>query len=73
MTLLPATESIYRWKGRVERSREYVLLIKTVGAKLGALSRRIRSEHPYDTPEFIALSVRSGAPGYLDWLRSSCA
>lgn len=73
VTLLPAAESIYRWKGRVETSREYVLLIKTVGAKIGALARRIRTEHPYDTPEFIALSIDTGTPDYLDWLRSSCA
>lgn len=73
VTILPAARSSYLWKGRIENAREYVLLMKTVASKLRSLSRRIRSVHPYQTPEFIALSVRSGTPDYLSWLRRSCA
>jgi len=62
-------ESIYRWKGRVETSREWLCLIKSRADRYGAIEEAIRSLHPYETPEIIAVSVVAGSRDYLDWLR----
>lgn len=69
--LLPKIESHYRWKGRLERSAEVLLLFKTVRTKLPALERCVVERHPYDTPEFVVLPVTAGTARYLDWLRAS--
>jgi periplasmic divalent cation tolerance protein len=61
-------ESHYRWKGKVERSRELLLFIKTSSRKLGGLEREVKRLHAYDNPEFIALPVVAGSKPYLDWL-----
>lgn len=61
-------ESHYRWKGKVEKARELLLLIKTAARKLGALEREVKRLHSYDVPEFIALPIASGSKAYLDWL-----
>ncbi len=65
--IVPALESHYWWKGRVERSREVLILFKTTGRLLRALEQLVIAEHPYDTPEFVALSVSAGNKRYLQW------
>jgi periplasmic divalent cation tolerance protein len=63
--------SIYRWKGKVERAREFLLLMKTSGKRLAALTAEIERLHSYDTPEVIALPIVAGSSKYLSWL-SDC-
>jgi periplasmic divalent cation tolerance protein len=70
-TALPGARSTYRWKGKVERAREVVLMIKTRAALAKRVERRLRELHPYDTPEILALSVGSGERRYLDWIGES--
>jgi periplasmic divalent cation tolerance protein len=61
-------QSVYRWKGKVEKAREFLLLIKTSAARLGALEAEVKRLHSYDVPEFIALPILAGSPAYLRWL-----
>ena len=61
-------ESHYRWKGKVEKARELLLIIKTTQRRLGGLEREVKRLHSYDIPEFIAISIVSGSKAYLDWL-----
>ena len=64
-------ESIYRWKGKVEVSREYLLLIKSTARRLPELQRKVRGMHSYEVPEFLVLPVVSGSREYLRWLVES--
>jgi periplasmic divalent cation tolerance protein len=69
--LLNAVESIYRWKDKVEVSREYLLVMKSTARRLAELERMVRSMHSYDVPEFLVLPVVSGSREYLRWLVES--
>jgi len=60
--------SIYRWKGKVEQSREFLLLIKSSRERLAALRAEVLRLHSYDVPEFIAVPIVAGSPDYLAWL-----
>ena len=71
VNLLPGVQSIYRWEGRVELSAEILLLIKTARRCLPELEECIRTNHPYEVPEIIALDITSGYVAYLDWVLSS--
>ena len=64
-------ESIYRWKGRVERAKEFLLLVKSTRKRFAALRREIERLHSYDVPEIIALPIADGSAGYLRWLGDS--
>ena len=57
--------------GPGDRDGEQQLLIKTVSARLDALSKRVRELHPYSVPEFLVLPVIEGGPGYLRWIEDS--
>jgi len=48
-----------------------LLVIKTVSTRYSELEMRLKSLHPYDVPEIIALPVASGSADYLSWLRQA--
>jgi periplasmic divalent cation tolerance protein len=60
--------STYWWQGKVERGEEWLCLMKTGEGLYKALESAIRSVHPYDEPEIIALPVAEGSEGYLRWI-----
>lgn len=70
VNILPAIDSVYRWQGAIERASEVQLIIKTVEARVDALTARIRALHPYELPEVVAIEAASGWPAYLDWVRA---
>jgi periplasmic divalent cation tolerance protein len=57
----------------LETSAEVLILFKTTRAKLAALEKLMIAQHPYDTPEFIALPLAEGNAKYLAWLADSVA
>jgi periplasmic divalent cation tolerance protein len=69
--ILPPMISIYRWQGAVERAGEILLLIKTTRTAYPRLEAMIKENHPYQTPEVIALPVKAGSDEYLSWLAAS--
>ena len=70
VNILPAVESIYRWKNAIEDDREQLLVIKTTEERVEALRAALFSRHPYEVPEFIVLSAEAGG-AYADWLLHS--
>ncbi len=69
--ILPPMTSVYRWQGKVERASEHLLLIKTTRAVFSRLEQAIQGNHPYQTPEIIAVSIEAGSNSYLAWLFES--
>ena len=65
-------ESIYRWKGRVEAAKEFLLIMKTTAKRLDALQNEVTRLHSYEVPEFLVLAVAGSSAGYLEWLVESC-
>jgi len=64
-------ESVYRWKGKIESAREFLLIIKTSRQRFPALQKEVQRLHSYNVPEIIALPVASGARHYLAWISES--
>jgi periplasmic divalent cation tolerance protein len=63
--------STYRWKGKVESAKEFLLLIKTTKKRFAAVRDAVRKQHSYEVPEIIALPIAAGWRAYLDWIATS--
>jgi periplasmic divalent cation tolerance protein len=70
--ILPAVESIYRWKEKIESGNETLVFFKVSEDRQSAFQDKLRSLHPYDVPEIIFLAVGSGLPEYLRWVNENC-
>jgi periplasmic divalent cation tolerance protein len=71
VNIVSGIESIYRWQGKVESAREWLLLIKTTAEKFPAVRDAIREVHSYDLPECIAIAIDDGSQEYLQWIGDS--
>jgi periplasmic divalent cation tolerance protein len=69
--LTHAVESFYTWKGKVENSSEYLMMMKTNAERLEELQKEVLRLHSYETPEFIALPITAGSQAYLRWIEES--
>jgi periplasmic divalent cation tolerance protein len=65
--------SIYRWKGKIESAKEFLLVLKTSRKRFAAVERAVRALHTYDVPEIIALPILHGSRDYLNWITESVA
>jgi len=72
VSIHPRMESVYRWKGAVEREAERQLVIKTTADRVDALRQRVHELHPYELPEFLVLPVESGTDAYVQWITENC-
>jgi periplasmic divalent cation tolerance protein len=72
VNLLPAVESIYRWKDAVQTSAETLALIKTTIARYARLEARLLELHSYEVPEIVALPLSDGSLPYLRWVEECC-
>ncbi len=71
VSVLPSVSSTYRWRGKLERAKENLLLIKTSDEKLDRLIPRIKELHSYEVPEVLVVPIERGLPKYLKWLEES--
>ncbi len=65
--------SIYRWKGDVVEAAEWLCLLKTRRELYPRVEELIRSLHPYEEPEIVAVPISDGSRGYLDWIADATA
>jgi periplasmic divalent cation tolerance protein len=68
VNVLADCTSVYRWEGRNESVSEVPVLIKTLAQHYARLEHLIKSVHPYELPEIIAVPISSGLPAYLKWV-----
>jgi len=68
VNILPGMRSIYRWKGKICKDGELLLLIKTLEGEFEGVAATIRELHSYELPEILSFGVTRGEQGFLDWL-----
>lgn len=70
VNILPSLTSVYSWQGQIESAEEHLLLIKSPKAAYKAIETAVRSQHPYELPEIIAVNAEQGLPEYINWIHS---
>jgi len=70
--ILPAVDSIYTWKAKVEHGTEILVLFKLSEERQSIFQEKLHSLHPYEVPEIIFLPVSTALPQYLRWVVENC-
>jgi len=69
--IIGPVSSLFWWSGKLEKSEEYVLLLKSRLELFEKLSESVKALHGYEVPEIIALPIIKGSPAYMEWLNST--
>jgi periplasmic divalent cation tolerance protein len=69
VNIIPNIESIYRWKGKIEEEKEFILIAKTVDENVIKTIKRIKELHNYELPDIIAFKINDGYQDYLDYIK----
>ncbi len=67
VNIMPVS-SFYRWKGRIDVGREYLIIAKSRSENFAKVKSRILAIHSYELPELLSLRVDHGYKKYLDWI-----
>jgi periplasmic divalent cation tolerance protein len=71
VNIIPGIRTIYRWKGKICKDGELLLLIKTLEEEFEDVAATIRELHSYELPEILSFGVSRGEQGFLDWIAGS--
>lgn len=71
VNIVPGIRSIYRWKGKICKDGELLLIIKTLEGEFEGVAATIRELHSYELPEILSFSVSHGERGFLEWIADS--
>jgi len=69
INIIPRVNSRFLWKGKMKRTTEALLFIKTKKSYLKKVIRLVKKIHSYEVPEIIALPIVGGNRDYLDWIK----
>ena len=61
-------KSYYSWKGNLEMSDEFRLVIKTIASKYNLLQNFILKNSKYDLPQIVSVNISKGYNKYLRWI-----
>ena len=66
-------QSVYRWEDRINEDREVILIAKTTGDRVAALTEAVCRLHSYDCPAVVSLPVTGGNSAFLEWVAAETA
>ncbi len=68
--VIDAASSVYWWQGKVEETREAVLIAKTDARNVEQITARVLELHSYENPAVVAVPIVGGNRDYLTWVES---
>jgi len=71
VNIFPEMQPMFFWppkSGKIDESREVVLIAKTIESKYQALEDEVHKIHSYEVPCVLAIPVKHVAKKYYKWL-----
>jgi periplasmic divalent cation tolerance protein len=71
VNIISGIQSVFWWKGKADKAKESLLMIKSKRFLLPRIIKAVRAVHSYEVPEIIALPIVGGERKYLRWIDDS--
>lgn len=69
VNMVAGVRSVYYWRNQIDTATEALLIIKATAYHYDKIEERLRTLHPYELPEIVAVPIERGYKPYLDWLQ----
>ena len=73
INVLPGMQSVYAWKGGIERGQEVVAILKTRAGLQDRVHRALKERHPYETPSIFFIEPADADEATICWIASETA
>lgn len=73
VNVIPGMQSVFAWKGAIERGTEVVAILKSREGLADALAAELKRRHPYETPIILHLPVADADPDTAAWISAETA
>ena len=70
VNIIDNVTSIYEWEGKIEESKEYIMIFKTLAENRKKLLEFIEKHHPYEIPAIICLEPGTSKKYYEYLMRT---
>jgi len=64
-------DSVYWWKGKIEKTGEYGIFAKTKKSLVEKIIKRVKEIHSYSVPCIISFNIEKGSKDFLNWIEKS--
>ena len=64
-------DSFYVWKKEINKSKEVILMGKTIKKNQNSIIKQIKKNHSYDLPCIIFSNISSGNKDFLNWVKKT--
>jgi len=64
-------DSVYWWKGKIEKRGEYGIFVKMKKNLVGKIIKRVKEIHSYSVPCIISFDIEKGNKDFLNWIEKS--
>lgn len=64
-------DSIFWWQGKIEKTKEYGIFIKTKKTIFKKIEEKIKEFHSYSLPCIISFPIEVGFKNFLNWIEKS--
>jgi periplasmic divalent cation tolerance protein len=68
INIVSGIDSKFWWKGKIDSSRESLLIIKTRASMFPKVIELVKTVHSYEVPEIIAIPIIGSNDDYLEWI-----
>ncbi len=68
VNVIDKVDAVFFWENKVQKAKEFLLIIKSTKAKFTQITKLIKSLHSYKVPEIIGLPIVVGDKPYLRWI-----
>lgn len=68
LNIIDGMESMYWWEGKIESSKEAILILKTTVDFVEKIISQVKKIHSYSCPCILSLQIDNGNPEYLNWI-----
>ncbi len=73
INVLPGMQSVYAWKGGIERGHEVVAILKTRAGLQDLVHQTLKERHPYETPIILFIEPTGADPATMEWILTETA
>ena len=65
-------DSMYFYKGKLQKDKEYVLIAKTLKKNFNKIKQEVKKLHSYDVPCILSWNINKSNKAYSDWVKKQC-